>query len=180
MNPEVLHTKWGNAKLNSWGYYIITTAKEGFGGKLLHRLIYQDFWGVNLPPEIHVHHKDGNKTNNCILNLEAISGDLHSSIHNKGKLNSMYGKIKEKNPSYNKTRSLDSRLKMSKYKNSTGYFRVHKKKEPSVNQGFIWKYSFYKNRKTYQVTSVSFEKLKEKVLARGWEWFKLEEVCDED
>ena len=176
---RVLHTKWGNATLNNWGYYRISSTEKGYEGKLLHRLIYEDFWGVELPPEIHIHHKDENKLNNCILNLEAVIGKEHSSFHNKGEKNSMYGKSKELSPVFGKTHSLSVRKNMSKPKNTTGYFRVYKKKEPSVKQGFTWKYGFYKNRKCYQTTSVDLNKLKEKVLANGWEWIKLDEVCDE-
>lgn len=176
MANKFIHTKYGNASLNNWGYYRICSTEKGQEGKLLHRLIYEDFWGVKLPPEIHVHHKDGNKTNNCILNLEAIVGIEHNRIHSTGEHNVMYGNCGDKSPVYGITHSLDVRKNMSKSKNTTGYFRVYKKKEPSVKQGFTWKYGFYKDGKHYQTTSVDLDKLKEKVLARGWEWIELDEV----
>ena len=91
----------------------------------------------------------------------------------------MYGRTKELSPVYGKTHPLSSRKKLSKSKNTTGYFRVYKKKEPSVKQGFTWKYGFYENGKYYQTTSVDLDKLKEKVLARGWEWIEFDEVNDE-
>lgn len=81
---KILHTKFGTAKIHKNNYYMITSHKEGNNGKLLHRLIYEDFWNVKLPQEIHVHHKDGNKINNCILNLEAITKAEHTYLHMKG------------------------------------------------------------------------------------------------
>lgn len=43
MNKK-LHTKWGTAKINSDGYYVITSRKEGNNGKRLHRLIARDYF----------------------------------------------------------------------------------------------------------------------------------------
>lgn len=34
---KVLHTKWGNAILTEYGYYRISTLKEGYHNKMLHR-----------------------------------------------------------------------------------------------------------------------------------------------
>ena len=50
------------------------------GNKRLHRLIWQKFRGV-IPKGHHIHHKDGNKLNNSIENLECISHSEHLSIH---------------------------------------------------------------------------------------------------
>lgn len=44
---EILHTKFGNAKIDN-GYYRITSWKEGNNGKLLHRLIWEDFWKTEI------------------------------------------------------------------------------------------------------------------------------------
>lgn len=82
---EPLTTKYGTAKINKDGYYWIVSSKEGNNGKRLHRLIYEDFWDVKLPKEIVIHHKDGNKLNNCILNLESMTHSEHSKLHHKGK-----------------------------------------------------------------------------------------------
>ena len=61
MTDNIVHTKWGSARVNKKGYYQISSRKEGNRGKYLHRLIYEDFWGVNLPKQIHIHHKNGDK-----------------------------------------------------------------------------------------------------------------------
>ena len=55
---QTIKTKFGSASINADGYYQIKSINEGNRGKLLHRLIYEDFWGVNLPKQIHIHHKN--------------------------------------------------------------------------------------------------------------------------
>jgi len=80
---ETLHTEFGNAKFYNKGYSI-TSRKEGNMNKKLHRLIYEKFYNVTLPEEIDIHHKDYNPKNNCILNLEALTHDEHTSLHHKG------------------------------------------------------------------------------------------------
>ena len=87
---EVLHTQWGKAKIytenGNDGYYVIISKKEGYGGKMLHRLIYENVYG-EIPDGHIIHHKNGDKTDNCILNLEAITVEEHNSIHHTGKNN---------------------------------------------------------------------------------------------
>ena len=99
---KILHTIFGTAKIDHHGYYIITTRKEGNNNQQLHRLIYEKFWGVKIPKGVVIHHKDGNKLNNCILNLEAMTSSDHWKLHTSN----------ENNPMYNKNHSLDSVLKM--------------------------------------------------------------------
>lgn len=41
---KIMKTKYGNAKIGNMGYYVITSYKEGNHRKLLHRLIWEDFW----------------------------------------------------------------------------------------------------------------------------------------
>lgn len=82
----VLHTKFGIAKLQSNGYYHITSYKEGNYGKRLHRLIWESIWG-KIPKNWVIHHVDGNKTNNCILNLWGMDKTYHNKLHNTGKNN---------------------------------------------------------------------------------------------
>jgi hypothetical protein len=52
------------------------------GNKRLHRLIWEKFNGP-IPKGHHVHHKDGNKLNNSIENLQCLSHSAHLSIHMK-------------------------------------------------------------------------------------------------
>ena len=77
---DTLHTKFGTAKIVG-DYFKITSGKEGNNNKGLHRLIYEDFYDVELPTEIDIHHKDNDKLNNCICNLEALTHADHSASH---------------------------------------------------------------------------------------------------
>ncbi len=52
----------------------------------IHRLIMMYKSKVRLPPNLIVHHKDGNKLNNAIENLEITSNYRHASHHNKSKV----------------------------------------------------------------------------------------------
>lgn len=81
---KVLHTKWGDALIQSNGYYGIQVGK--YRGKLLHRLIFEDFYGW-IPKGYIVHHKNGNKLDNCILNLQLFSRSSHMSYHTRGENN---------------------------------------------------------------------------------------------
>lgn len=80
---EILHTQFGNAKFYNKGY-MITSRKEGNVNKKLHRLIYENFYKIELPSDIDIHHKDHNPKNNCICNLEALTHEEHTSKHHKG------------------------------------------------------------------------------------------------
>lgn len=94
-------TKFGTAKINQYGYYQISSYKEGNNGKLLHRLIVEDYYSISLLPWADIHHLDNNRLNNDIENLVILSKSAHLSLHNKGKNHSLYGKkvseeVKEK------------------------------------------------------------------------------------
>ena len=182
---RMVHTKFGNAKINSNGYYQITSRKEGNHHKLLHRLIYEDFYGIKLIPEIHIHHIDENPLNNCILNLEAMTDAEHRSLHHKGKTMSDSAKQKisesrigkyggENNPMFNKVHPMTTRMKISKKHNTSGYYGVSKIKHKSYKQGFCWEYSVVKDNKPCRLFAVTLDQLKQKVLDRGLEWRKLD------
>ncbi|MBQ6219941.1 MAG: HNH endonuclease [Methanobrevibacter sp.] len=81
-----IKTKFGNASVHSDGYYRITSKKEGNYMKQLHRLIFEDFYKIQLPPHIIIHHNDNDKTNNEIWNLIPLTREEHGFIHNKGKI----------------------------------------------------------------------------------------------
>lgn len=95
----VLNTKWGRAKINH-NHYQITTRKEENGGKLLHRLIWEEYYGKNIPEGYVIHHKDENPLNNCISNLELMTFPKHVSLHMSGENNPWYGKTGENHPTY--------------------------------------------------------------------------------
>ena len=79
-----MKSKFGNINIKSDGYYVISSEKEGNYGKYLHRLIYEELYG-EIPQGYVIHHKDHNKLNNCILNLQLMKRGEHSSLHNLNK-----------------------------------------------------------------------------------------------
>lgn len=50
----------------------------------LHRDVYKSYWGA-IPEGFVIHHVDGDGYNNEEINLEALSNEVHSSIHHIGK-----------------------------------------------------------------------------------------------
>lgn len=59
------------------GYYLNSTI-----GERLHRYIWKHYNG-EIPEGYHIHHKDGDKDNNILDNLELISYGSHSRKHGK-------------------------------------------------------------------------------------------------
>lgn len=53
---------------------------RGGGGISLHRQIWIDHHGA-IPPKHHIHHKDGNRDNNDIANLECLPASEHCREH---------------------------------------------------------------------------------------------------
>ncbi len=205
-----IQTKYGTAKLNPNGYYWITSGKEGNNRKLLHRLIFEDFYNIKLdeefPKGVYIHHIDENKTNNEIWNLEPISPGDHTKYHNTGRTLSEETKRKislnhadtsgKNNGFYGKKHSIETKRKLSELRkgiplsdehklnvsisrNTSGYFRVSKKKDKCVTQGFIWQYTYYENGKRKHLSSISLNRLRKRVLSKGLEWIKLTEVSHE-
>lgn len=197
---KTIHTKWGNARLNEYGYYVITSSNRGNHSKMLHRLIYESVWG-GIPKNWIIHHLDGDKTNNCILNLLGMERSHHSKLHNpkgtilpeetkrkisdakKGEKNYWYGKqhSEETRNKMSKARkgkkfSDDHRKNLSKSRNTTGYYRVTKQKDVTCKQGFRWKYVYSDNGKTKALYSTSLDVLQEKVKGNGLEWRKIDDL----
>ena len=49
---------------------------------LVHRLIWEEHYG-KIPSGMDIHHKDGNKLNNKIENLECLTREEHKARHKK-------------------------------------------------------------------------------------------------
>ena len=168
MATETLHTKFGNARLNSSGHYQITSSKEGNWGKMLHRLIFEDFYQCDLdemfPEGIVIHHEDEDKTNNNIWNLVPMTPSEHRRLHGTGATWNV-----------GKPHSQERKHIESKAKSTTGYYKVYKAKTSRCRQGFIYRYSYFENGKHKSLSSVDLKKLEEKVRAKGLEWTILDE-----
>ena len=156
MNNKTLHTKYGTARINNEGYYWITSRKEGNNGKRLHRLIWEDFYNTEVPKDYVIHHRNFNKTDNCILNLQLMRKSEHIKLHHI-----------DKNVSDN------TKMKISESKNTSGYYRVDKHKDKRLKQGFRWRYQYTDNGKWKSIVSVDINKLEAKVKAKGLKWEKL-------
>lgn len=157
---KTLHTIYGNSNITSLGYYRITSVKEGNCGKMLHRLIWERWYG-ELQQGRHIHHIDGNPLNNCIWNLEPMSNSEHNYLHN-----------------INKKPSEESCLKKSEARNTTGYFRVYKQKSKRYKQGFIWAYKYYEDGKNKAIYRVKLKDLEKEVKRRKLKWKKLKKGGD--
>jgi group I intron endonuclease len=71
--------------------------------------------------------------------------------------------------------SQNSKIKMSKGRNTTGYYNVSTRKDKTCKQGFTYLYRYFGEdgkRKTIYATDIA--KLEEKVKAKGLKWFKFE------
>lgn len=148
---DIINTKFGKARKDKRGYYRIFEYKSKYYGKQLHRLIFEDFYQIELPNDVIIHHEDENKTNNEIWNLVPMTRAEHNRIHAK-------------------EHTHDCKIRMSQSKNTSGYYRVYKSYEPSLKQGFRYRYRYFVNNKQKLISSTNLETLKEKVLAEGLEW----------
>lgn len=64
------------------GYYL-SSKKIGNSRKRLHRYIWETENDLQIPKGYDIHHKDGNKANNDILNLMLVKSNEHQKIHNR-------------------------------------------------------------------------------------------------
>lgn len=193
MTTEVappIQTKWGTAKVWNTGYYTISDNTKGHYKKLLHRLIFEEFYQSTLPEDWIIHHDDENKLNNEIWNLVPMTRKEHAAYHNSGEKCHFYGvsKTGKNSPRYGKLLSEEAKLKisqskigvklpkstginMSKNKNTSGFYCVSTKPCPKCNIGFSWIYQYYDETfKKKVIHSVDLLKLKRKVLDRNLLW----------
>jgi len=47
----------------------------------LHRIMWEYYFGP-IPEGYHIHHKDEDRSNNCLSNLECLSPGSHKGVHN--------------------------------------------------------------------------------------------------
>ena len=112
---------------------------------------------------------------------ESHKGKIHSEESRRKMSESQKGhevseetrrKISESNKG--KTLSEETRRKMSEARNTSGYYRVSKKKNSKYKQGFTWAYYYIENGNQKNISSVDIDKLKERVLAKGLKWIEFD------
>ena len=143
----ILKTKYGSAGLRPDGYYVIRSRKEGNRGKLLHRLIFEDFYQCDLnevfPEGVVIHHVDEDKTNNEIWNLIPLTNAEHTAIHKAG---------------------------------ATKYHRVSVINCPTCKNGVSYRYQYFdENRNRKSISNIDINKLESEVKKRGLQWFEIKE-----
>lgn len=83
--------RWNKGKLiTSHGYILRRVPKDhplsfGNGYAYEHLMVWVEHGNLKPPPGYNIHHKDGNKKNNNIKNLELIKSTQHISRHTKGR-----------------------------------------------------------------------------------------------
>lgn len=144
-------TTFGDLNENNKGYFRLSD------NTLLHRKVWEEYYGQKIPKGYVIHHKDENPKNNSIENLQLMTVEEHIKHHHKGK-----------------TVSDTSRELISKSTNKTGYFRVSKKACAKCKKGFVYRYQWYKeNGEKMAITSTDLKKLRQKVLQKGLTWKRL-------
>ena len=81
--------EWRKVWFNNYGYYCFKIpAKFSNNGKIYNMLVHRWNWMQaygEIPKGMQIHHKDENKLNNSLDNLEMISAADHNRLHkNKG------------------------------------------------------------------------------------------------
>ena len=185
-----MKTKFGNAIIGNHGYYKINTTSEGNFNKLLHRLIFEDFYQIKLPDNIVIHHEDGNKLNNEMWNLIPMTKEEHTKLHSpkqiaqkvKDKISKTlkgHSVSEETKTKISKTKkgseySKQGKRNMSKSRNTSGFYCVSTK-PAKTTQGFSWIYQYRHNGKQHAIHSVNLLKLKQKVIEKGLDWLIIDE-----
>lgn len=161
-------TRFGTASIGNHGYYYITSYTEGNNKKLLHRLVFEDFYKIKLPSHIIIHHDDGNKLNNEIWNLIPMTMSEHNSLHSRNKTEYQKQRIRESRT----TNKLSHNLKNSASRNTTGFYRLGLRK---INDKIYFRYSFLKNGKRKEFSTKTLHEMMEIVKNKGLEWIILDE-----
>lgn len=152
MSKTRIKTPLGTVHENEKGYYRLSDKR------LLHRAIWEEYYGQKVPEGYVLHHIDHNPKNNSIKNLQLMTAEDHLTHHHKDKI--LDESVKEK---------------ISKETNTVGYYRVNIKPCPHCKQGFVYRYQYIDElRKRRAITSTSLKELMIKVQGRNLPWFKIE------
>lgn len=143
MSKSKFITKFGTATINPSGYYRVNSRKEGNKGKLLHVLVWENYYDKTVPKGYDIHHINGIKTDNRIQNLQCVEQGVHRKFHRKAKNTTGF---------FNVCKKKDKKLRQGFCWNYQYYD---------------------KNGKRKNISSVDIEKLEMKVKEKGLQWKKL-------
>ena len=78
----IIFRRYPNSERSESRNYFVSSAEKCFGNKTkrLHRYIWEKHNG-EIPKGMHIHHIDGNTTNNHISNLKLVSPKEHNKEH---------------------------------------------------------------------------------------------------
>ena len=71
-----MKSKFGKLRMHGGYYYV--------GNKPFHRLLFESVYG-SIPDGYIVHHKNGNRLDNCILNLQLMRTNDHNKLHHRNR-----------------------------------------------------------------------------------------------
>lgn len=147
-----IKTKFGNARIDSNGYYRLTIMPDG-KSLLLHRRIWEDHYGKPIPKNCVIHHMNGDKLDNRIQNLQCCTRTNHLKFHSKQTTFKHTNEWKQKaskfrkgknNPMYGRKRSRDEMKgliwasikssKLSHYDNYCGLVYLMHRKHAGLTQ----------------------------------------------
>ena len=106
--------------------------------------------------------------------IEHYNAEKNNNYYNKPRQHSDETKQKMKEAKLGISRPNETKIKMSKARNNTGYFRVSKVKTNSYTQGYCFQYGYYDSniKRQKMIRSKDIKTLKKKVEDRGLEWRK--------
>lgn len=129
--------------LDRYGYYFVALSKYGVrNNKLIHRLVAEAF--INNPNNyLQINHKDENKLNNCVNNLEWCTTKYNINYGNRTKkvIKKLSKKVSQYNSNGKYIKTYNSISEASRKCNiSQGSICSCCKNKLKQSHGFIWKY----------------------------------------
>lgn len=167
MEKEI-ETKFGTAKLDKDGYYRVLE-------KMLHRLIWEDWYNKPIPNGCIIHHLNHNKKDNRIQNLQCVTDKSHKRYHSKNPTE----KQKQVWLNYIKQpKSKEHKEKLSIARNNVGYLNVSRHYSEKYKKGYTWRYSYSENGKRYDIQRVKLGDLEKEVKRRNLKWKRIDNGGD--